>query len=780
MVDVDGRALVVTCAHVVNAAIGRPHSSQGRPDAPLAVAPAFAPTDRVEVVVAADGWLPIADRGTGDVAILEFRAPIPRSLVPARLHAWNGRGDLPFQALGYPAGYATRGQQATGVIVGRFGPDGQWAQLDATTSLGHRITKGFSGTPVWDRAMESVVGIVVAEDIQGVVTHSGAMLPIEIVAAALPRVAPALQASTVTVPTEFVSALAQTLPGNRIPTVETASPTAAGITETRYDLRPGGSSYVARLIDATVDRRLRDSALVIVVGPSKAGKSRTAFEAARRVYPDHLFVAPRTRRAVERLVTDDSLGLNGRPVVVWLDELESYLATGDAGDGLGSHAMDAIVRRTPPWRAIATLRASVRHDLRNQTGSGRAMSVLEDSARVAEVWLSAELSDSERVEAEIAFNEDFSDGASIGERLIGGREMLVKLEGAANPFGWALTRAAIDWQRMGIENGIAPSVLTDLAGGYLRQGYPAAEPTAAAWNKGLEWALAPLASHVALLRWVDAAGERTIAPLDYLIAVADGQIGEGWDPVPPETWEFAATRFREDDLFRMLEAAHSAKDWCGVVACGQRARSTFARPGMAAFAAALTGRALWQLGRDDEAADAYRQAQADVDDAVRARGHYGLGQVLRRKGAAREASEEFARAADLNEEPFAGLAAIELGEIFEQLGATSEARDAYDAAAQTLRPRWQATSAWRCSSMRRVRARQLPTRWSRPQNETTLTGCWQVACSRSPDESIPPTPRTPRRVEPRKSPRLLRRPRSIRARCTTTTRGVPLRRTVPP
>jgi hypothetical protein len=57
------------------------------------------------------------------------------------------------------------------------------------------------------------------------------------------------------------------------------------------------SPYVARDIDDQLDRALRNERLVLVIvsGPSKAGKSRTAAEGVRRVYPRCKLLVPQTQ-----------------------------------------------------------------------------------------------------------------------------------------------------------------------------------------------------------------------------------------------------------------------------------------------------------------------------------------------------------------------------------------------------------------------------------------------------------------------------------------------------
>ena len=79
-----------------------------------------------------------------------------------------------------------------------------------------------------------------------------------------------------------------------------------------------------------VDTRLRNALqpgqLVVVVGLSKTGKTRTAFEAARARWPQARLLAP-TPAGLGRLVTHPRVAGNGDPLVVWLDDLHLFLKT---------------------------------------------------------------------------------------------------------------------------------------------------------------------------------------------------------------------------------------------------------------------------------------------------------------------------------------------------------------------------------------------------------------------------------------------------------------------
>jgi hypothetical protein len=95
------------------------------------------------------------------------------------------------------------------------------------------------------------------------------------------------------------------------------------------DTRGGAiSPYVRRDADDDLDRFLDEDAFVVLVGESKAGKTRMAAEAIKRKFPDRRLIYPSGAQSLAKLL---AAGLNLDNSVVWLDELQTYL--GDAGLG---------------------------------------------------------------------------------------------------------------------------------------------------------------------------------------------------------------------------------------------------------------------------------------------------------------------------------------------------------------------------------------------------------------------------------------------------------------
>ncbi|KES03765.1 hypothetical protein BU52_28420 [Streptomyces toyocaensis] len=189
-----GDGLVLTCAHVVCDALGKPRDtavltgSRVTVDMPLLTGPGV-PGHGLEAEVT--HWVPIREDRSGDVAVLRLLGPapgarpLPTSLSRrlwehgSRLVGFTGRSDRPVWQRGSLLGPAGKG----------------WVQLSRADGQTVRVTGGFSGSPVWDNALGAVVGMIVAaepvrDDQQAYMLHLGAL------ADEIPALAEALTAPT--------------------------------------------------------------------------------------------------------------------------------------------------------------------------------------------------------------------------------------------------------------------------------------------------------------------------------------------------------------------------------------------------------------------------------------------------------------------------------------------------------------------------------------------------------------------------------------------------------
>lgn len=185
---------VLTCAHVVTDALGRP-SHGGAPEGELTVVLPFGPAgngaDRLPVAIRAhvhpSGWAPVSTRGGGDLALLRLRQNAPAGHAVARLARMTDTAGRRVGVFGYPSGLDD-GVWAQVQVTGVGGPSGEWLQLDAAQSVGRSVTRGFSGAGAVDAATGDVLGIVVAQDADAA-SRVAWMIRVETVVAYLPFVA---------------------------------------------------------------------------------------------------------------------------------------------------------------------------------------------------------------------------------------------------------------------------------------------------------------------------------------------------------------------------------------------------------------------------------------------------------------------------------------------------------------------------------------------------------------------------------------------------------------
>ena len=105
---------VMTCAHVVNAALGRELLESDPPDAALPVDFPIAGTARIRGRVV-EWRLPHVD-----AAVLRLEEPCPTDLHVRELLVMDDPSGRLFQALGFPDGF-TQGRNESGMITGAVG-----------------------------------------------------------------------------------------------------------------------------------------------------------------------------------------------------------------------------------------------------------------------------------------------------------------------------------------------------------------------------------------------------------------------------------------------------------------------------------------------------------------------------------------------------------------------------------------------------------------------------------------------------------------------------------
>lgn len=151
---------VLTCAHVVNLAIGRTKIEASPPPENASVSVSFpfagSATQKGRVIA----WSP-PDLGNPDAALIALNRPAPDYAGIATLADIPDATRLP----GELTVFGMTGDQVLGghVEVELLGPvSGGWWQLVGTREIGTYVVRGFSGGAVWSTAERAVVGMLVA------------------------------------------------------------------------------------------------------------------------------------------------------------------------------------------------------------------------------------------------------------------------------------------------------------------------------------------------------------------------------------------------------------------------------------------------------------------------------------------------------------------------------------------------------------------------------------------------------------------------------------------
>lgn len=353
--------------------------------------------------------------------------------------------------------------------------------------------------------------------------------------------------------------------------VSSADPYALGVTPSEVaDKFRGKTSrppYIPRDADGHLDDCLRHKPFVVIVGESKSGKSRTAFEGLARVAPDHLIVAPElpslNAAAFTRLIESRLEEQLPGQLVVWLDDLNEFLAT----HTLTTRAVNRWLSMHPRVTIVGTIRSKELDALRRsnslESGSVDVDRIL-DLATV--VPLNAKLSSDEIGRAASAYpGEQFDEGAGahfvagqqLIERLIAGRE--------ACPRGVAVVEACIDCARGGMSGPIAQAVLEELGTTQLlEKGVNSGIELSDDWfDDAIRWATEPVSSGIGLLQRVRGEAGVGFRPFEYVRAYREGEVRDeiGFAPITEDTWKILLRNANGWTLHRIGIAAIVNSEW---------------------------------------------------------------------------------------------------------------------------------------------------------------------------------------------------------------------------
>lgn len=180
---------ILTCTHVVAKALDVQSTSTEQPtDEVFLDFPRVAPGQKLRARVVF--WLPVdrfEEKQEEDITGLELIDPLPNEVQPARLVPADDFSDHEFEAFGFPDGNRN-GTWAYGVLRKRIA-NGR-IQIEDVKQPGYRLEPGFSGTPVWDKKLEGVVGIAVSADLERPQTKVAFIIPTDILTKAWDQLIP--------------------------------------------------------------------------------------------------------------------------------------------------------------------------------------------------------------------------------------------------------------------------------------------------------------------------------------------------------------------------------------------------------------------------------------------------------------------------------------------------------------------------------------------------------------------------------------------------------------
>lgn len=350
---------------------------------------------------------------------------------------------------------------------------------------------------------------------------------------------------------------------NDLPLVRNLNPYLLGATPTDYGSKDSSGAqdpYVPRThqnVDARLEAALVAGQMVLLVGPSKAGKTRTAFEAIRTRWPHAHLLAPDTP-ALAALANHPRLRTGSDTIVVWLDDLQRYLS--GIFDPLTPALLTALLSRPGPTVVLATLRTEERARLLRDGGelSYDARRVLKDATEV-ELGPTSD-NPEEQQAAHAAYPDQDLSVYGLAEQLAGAPYLLQQYRDArhADPLLHAIIRTAIDWVRVGMPDPLPEKDLAALALDTLAADQPNIRTTSKKVQKAIETADTPPsgAGRVAALETILLPDRtRGYRPFSYLVAADDGQSGFP-RPIPGGMWDQSLERATTDTAFAISIAAY--------------------------------------------------------------------------------------------------------------------------------------------------------------------------------------------------------------------------------
>ncbi|MDX6334576.1 MAG: hypothetical protein QOG05_1916 [Streptosporangiaceae bacterium] len=344
----------------------------------------------------------------------------------------------------------------------------------------------------------------------------------------------------------------------RLPRVSELNPYTLGATPSEFgnsETYGQRDEYVPRVKDEPLTAALGDRPHVVLVGPSKAGKTRTAFEVIRQhgTWGSALLASPGPE-SLEQLSTHPELS-SAEPLVIWLDELDRFLPPGGE---LTPALISRLLDRPGPTLLLASLRSGQRQRLQ------RDGKLTQEVRSVLDNFTSVELASTcedpgEQARAAAIYPLLGSRPEGLAEMLAGAPELLRLYQDAAadDPPLHFLVRTCVDWARCGLARPMPEPDLLARARDALGEHRPDLDPADDDFREALGRARTPCTGggQAALLGTVRLAdGSCGYWPFDYLVAADEGQQGSV-RPIAENTWLSWLECATDEDAFAISLAA---------------------------------------------------------------------------------------------------------------------------------------------------------------------------------------------------------------------------------
>ncbi len=431
----------------------------------------------------------------------------------------------------------------------------------------------------------------------------------------------------------------------------------------RYADRGGKTPYVPRNVDAELRNAIRQKAFVLLVGPSKAGKTRTAYEALLHVEPSNRVIVPFRAEDLPRIV-DGLILSRERGSVLWLNDLDRYLNKGS----LDVRVMNLVLGELR-MKIVATIRSKAYTVLIGNSDDDLSRDAQQILRRATLLELNDQLSEEERQRATEAY-PDLNLGPSLGESFIAGRVLKERYK-FGDPSLRAIIRAASDWRRAGFTSPIVRHDLFELFKSHLKTLAPQLRQTEQAFNAGLDEACKPVALYSALLsigRETESGREEEYYVVDYV----NDFVEEENHPILNEGWSLALNRVQTG--FDCMSVGFAARAR-GRVDIAEKAW-TFGIQKSSAVCCLSLGYLLSEQRRTDQAEAAYREA-IRIDPAY-VLAYYDLAILMKATNRLKKAEEAYNQALRINSDFVP--ARYNLANLLRDMGRLQEAEGAYRAA----------------------------------------------------------------------------------------------------